>query len=84
MRNPVKRKIEELQLSTHAVARIVEISQVSVWRHYHGMRRLSADAMEVYSGRLGISMSDMRSWNKYLKQEGVNNVQDSETNGERR
>lgn len=67
MENPIKEKIDELGISTHAAARIVELAQPVVYRHYAGTRRLSADSMEMYNGRLGIPMNKLREWNRYLK-----------------
>lgn len=60
--------MEELGLSSHAVGRILDLSQMSVWRHYKSKRRLSADSMEMYNARLGIFLQDMRKWNKVLKE----------------
>ena len=76
MDNPIKKRIDELGISTHAAARILsspgdEITQASVHHHYAGNRRISADSMEKYSGRMQISMRDMRDWNRFLKEQKI-------------
>lgn len=72
MENPIKKGLDKLGISTHAAAKVLsspgdKISQPSVYRHCTGERRISADSMEKYNSRLGINMTEMRKWNKYLK-----------------
>lgn len=68
MDNPIKKRIDELGLSTHAVAKIIGIKQASVYRHYSGQRRLSADSIEAYSDKLQIKQKEMLKWNRFLKE----------------
>ena len=72
MENPIKKKIEELDLSLRAIAKILDVSQTTVHRHFHGRRRLNADNMEMYNVRLGIPLKDLKAWNKHLKEVGCN------------
>lgn len=65
--NPIKTRAKELGLSTHAIAKIVGLSQPVVLRHIHGQRRLAADSMDRYHYRLQIPYDKMRAWNRHLK-----------------
>lgn len=63
MKNPIKAKLEELEISTRAAGIILDMSHTSVHRHANGTRRLSADNIEIYHRRLGIPLEDLRRWN---------------------
>lgn len=67
MENPIRKRLEELQISMRAAARILDLSPTTVSRHCGGTRRLSADNMELYNVRLGIPMNKLREWNKHIK-----------------
>lgn len=69
MDNPIKERIDELGISIRAAARILELSQPVVLRHYRGERRPSVDSMELYNGRLGISLGTLRDWARYMRKE---------------
>jgi len=69
MDNPIKKRIDELSLSTYDVAKIVNLEQPSVWRHYTGQRRLSSDSMVAYNSRLQVNFQEMLRWNSFLKEE---------------
>ena len=69
MENPIKERIDELGISIRAAARILDLSQPVVLRHYRGERRPSFDSMELYSGRLGISLGTLRDWARYKRKE---------------
>ena len=71
MENPIKKRINELGISIRAAARIVELAQPVVLRHYHGTQRPSFDSMEVYHGRLGIPLTDLRAWAKHLREQNT-------------
>lgn len=78
-KNPIAARMDDLGLSQHAVAKILEITQTNIHKHYHGTRRLSADSMEMYNLRLGIPMKELRAWNKHLKEKKIQENKNKKT-----
>lgn len=54
------------RMSTYKVAEIIGTSQITVWRHATGQSRIGIDAQEAYNQKLGISLKEMRAWNRKL------------------
>ena len=66
---PIGEYMEETGLSAYAIAKMTGRRQPTVWRHATGQARIDADSMELYNKNCRISMSKMREWNRYLKEQ---------------
>lgn len=64
--NPIKHFIDKSELSTHTVSKLTGLSQMTVWRHYHGKARIDIDSQDAYE-KIGIKIKEIREWNKELR-----------------